>query len=85
MDDRRKSILDAYGIHISFKYIRYMEGTDKLELDVEPLTHGPSVIYLPSPEKWNNEMPDWAKDRRAEILGRIKDGTKHLDWTWEEY
>ena len=62
-----------------------MEGADKLELCVEPLVHAPSVIYVPSEEKGKSEMPDWSKHRRTEILERIKAGTKHLDWTWEEY
>ena len=85
MEDRRIPISLPFGVHIGFRYIRYMEGFNKLELSVEPLTKDPSVIFVPSDEKWKTEMPDWAKERREEILSRIKDGTKHLDWTWEEY
>lgn len=74
-----------YGVHISFHYIRYMEGVDKIEIEVEPLQSNTSIVYIPSAEKWKLEMPDWAKNRRDEILGRIKDETIHLEWTWEEY
>ncbi len=85
MEGRRIPIPLPFGVHIGFRYVRYMEGFNKLELSVEPLSKDPSVIYVPSQEKWKLEMPEWAKDRRAEILAHIKDGTKHLDWIWEEY
>ena len=30
------------------------------------------VVQIPSPEKWDDMLPDWAAGRRAEIVRRIK-------------
>ena len=30
------------------------------------------ILWVPSEERWNRELPSWAMNRRAEILQRIK-------------
>ena len=30
------------------------------------------MIYIPSDQKWDDHMPDWARTRRAEILENIR-------------
>ncbi|MBK8652097.1 MAG: hypothetical protein IPN23_10390 [Elusimicrobia bacterium] len=85
MDDKEHPINLPFGVHISFHYIRYLEGGEKIDFEVEPMNQSPSVISIPSAERWKAEMPDWAKDRRDVILKRLKDETKHLNWVWELY
>ncbi|MCP5540377.1 MAG: hypothetical protein H7A52_09590 [Akkermansiaceae bacterium] len=48
------------------------DGWRRINLSGEMLT-GPAhhVIYFPSPQAWR-ELPEWARDRRDEILARIK-------------
>lgn len=58
-------------VHISYKYLRYSEGDNSLELDIEPLKSGSSIIYIPKKEKWNELFGEWAIYRRKEILANI--------------
>jgi hypothetical protein len=38
------------------------------------------MICFPAPDDWHGQMPGWAKDRRAEIIARVKGelGTKRF-------
>jgi hypothetical protein len=52
----------------------------RLEFYCELQARGPRVLYLPSVIKWQQEMPEWAKDRREEVCDRIRDslGTRNV-------
>ncbi len=73
-----------FDVVISFRYILYSEGKRSLELTVEPGLKHPTVIHLPSPSRWEREMPEWARSRREEILGRIRPQCAHLNCEWKE-
>jgi len=45
------------------------EGGRVLELYFDRIKN---TIYVPSDAKWNEIMPSWATDRKAEIMSRIK-------------
>ena len=69
---------------ISFRYILYSEGKKTLELTVEPgFKHG-TVVRVPSPSRWDQEMPEWVRGRREEILERIRSKCTHLNCEWKE-
>ena len=55
-------------------------GIRSLIIEGELMAKGPRVIYLPRPEKWRQKVPDWARDRREEILDRVRKelGGKHF-------
>jgi len=55
-----------------------------LEFEGEMLAGAPSVLYLPTPRGWRNSMPEWARDRRAEIVDRITEALGRAGWTYEE-
>ena len=77
----------AYRIHASWRFIRYEEGADSLVLTVEPimgLSETEAIIYVPTAERWKREMPEWARERREEILARIK-ADNSRGGSWEEY
>ena len=63
--------------------IFYMErvgdNTRELVIYGEMLIDAPHAIYVPGDVRWKREMPEWAKDRKSEILNRIKEelGTKN--------
>jgi hypothetical protein len=52
----------------------------RLMLDGYLMTRGPRHVYFPDPKDWQQKMPDWARDRRDEILARVRDelGAKHF-------
>lgn len=37
-----------------------------------------SVLLIPLPEDWNEKVPDWAKNRRTEIVERIQKARRHI-------
>lgn len=76
---------EAFDVLISFGYILYSEGKNALELKVKPGLKHPTVINVPSPERWDEEVPSWARGRREEILERIRPKCAHLDCEWKEY
>jgi len=75
----------GYDLLISFRYIKYMEGKNALEFQVDPGLKTSSVIHIPSAEAWKKGLPEWARHRREEILDRIKKKSAHLDCVWQEY
>ncbi|HDR14070.1 MAG TPA: ribose 5-phosphate isomerase B [Desulfobacteraceae bacterium] len=82
---KRTKKSENYDLLISFRSIKYMEGKNSLEFEVEPSMKKPTVVHVPSPESWKAEVPAWATDRRTEILERIKPKCSHLDWEWKEH
>lgn len=73
-----------HDVLVSFGYILYSEGSRSIELTVEPGLKHPTVIRVPSAERWDEEMPEWARGRREEILERIRPKCAHLDYEFKE-
>jgi ribose 5-phosphate isomerase B len=76
---------EDFDLLISFRFIKYMEGDNSLEFEVEPSMKKPTVVHIPSEKTWDEEFPAWAAGRRTEIINRIKPKCSHLDWEWKEY
>ena len=81
----KKQPSNKYDLLISFRYIKYMEGKDSIEFQVDPGLKRPSVVYIPTHERWNSELPEWAKNRRDEIIARVKSKCVHMNCEWREY
>jgi hypothetical protein len=66
-------------------FITYYEGSKTVRLYFNRVQ---DVIYVPSETKWKQIMPEWAKERKDEIVGRIKEqvGTRLIgkSWSYEE-
>lgn len=75
----------THDILIAFRYVKYFEGENELELQVDPGLKEPSIIHVPSAERWRSEMPPWARERREEILQRIRSKCAHMQVEWKEY
>ena len=80
-----KTPSDAYDVLIAFRYVKYFEGDKDIELQIDPGLKEPSVIHVPSPDRWRAEMPAWARDRREVILERLKSKCSHMQLDWKEY
>jgi hypothetical protein len=60
----------------------YKEGEKSLQIYFNRLE---DIIYIPSASMWKEVMPDWARERRDEILARIKKrvGRRLIGRSWE--
>ncbi len=72
-------------ILIAFRYIKYIEGNHSFQFQVDPGLKTPTVVHIPSAETWNSEVPEWAWDRRDEILDFVKEKSAHIKSEWHEY
>ena len=61
----------------------YEEGDNCIKYDLY-FYHGEKfapVVYVPSNGQWNQKMPEWVKDRKNEVVTRIR---KHFQWPCED-
>jgi len=67
--------------------LRYGEGKVYVDFTYEYLVRGRAVAYVPAEHRWLVEMPDWARQRRDEILANMKRLCKARGWdfTFEDY
>jgi hypothetical protein len=70
---------------VETRTLKYFEGERSLEFQIDWLDRGRRVVYVPTAERWKAEIPDWARERREEILVAIKTLTKKHNFIWEEY
>ncbi len=66
-------------------YEEWRDGTwHRLAIDGEMLTgRAHHVIYFPTPETWAT-APEWARERREEIVSRIKSEFREPDYEYQE-
>jgi hypothetical protein len=65
-----------FDIHVGYKSVRYSEAAGEMLFSREPSFKSlPSILWLPSPERWAISAPEWAKGRRDEIIARLKAAT----------
>ncbi len=76
---------EKFDLLIAFRYIKYIEGKSSITFQVDPGLKTPTVVHIPSAENWNSEVPEWAHNRRQEILDRIIPKCSHLKCEWREY
>lgn len=81
----KKPDTEKFDLLISFRYIKYIEGKKSITFQVDPGLKTPTVVHIPSAESWNSEVPEWAQNRRKEILDRIMPKCAHLKCEWREY
>ncbi len=74
-----------YDVFIAFRYIEYVEGENSMEFRVDPGLKSPTVVHIPSAQRWKSEMPDWTKGRRDEIIDRLKAKCSHMICEWREH
>jgi hypothetical protein len=60
----------------------YEEGEKSIQIYFNRLE---DIIYIPSAGTWKEIMPDWARERRDEILARIKErvGRRLIGKSWK--
>jgi hypothetical protein len=66
--------------------VRYDEkresSVERLTIPGEMMAVGPHVLYVPSDYEWRRDMPEWATERREEIVNRVRDvlGSKNYEY-----
>lgn len=80
-----ESSTGGYDVLISLRYLIYSEGDNRLELQIDPGLKHPSVIHIPSGERWQTECPPWSHGRRDQIVERIKEKCVHMTYELKEY
>jgi hypothetical protein len=38
----------------------------------------PPVLYIPAPDIWAEVMPGWCRERRDEVVARLRDHSNHV-------
>jgi len=76
---------EKFDLLIAFRFIKYIEGKNSITFQVDPGLKTPTVVHIPSGENWNSQVPEWAHNRREEILDRVKPKCSHLRCEWREY
>jgi len=68
---------EGYEIQYRWKEeVVYWEGSNGFLLDAG-WGVDPPVLYVPSAASWADVMPDWCRDRRAEIVARLRGHSGH--------
>lgn len=77
-----------YQVKIGWKSLAYSEPSHEgaIIIYIDPPTrYGmPFAFYIPGEARWQEVMPDWAADRRAEVVHRIKEECSHYHAEWVE-
>lgn len=67
------------GFRIEYRYkeeVVYWEGSHGFLFDAGwGVT--PAVLYVPSADIWQEVMPAWLRQRRDEVVGRLRDHSAH--------
>ena len=88
---RRFYWLRAYGFWVTqtgrdeIEYQELHDGSvDRITIFGERLVSAPHVVYVPSPEEWQQTMLSWARGRREEIIENMKRklGTKKYEYDY---
>jgi len=86
---RRRRRLHGVGYFASREgrdQIRYEERADGgvRALVIDGDVGNPHLVYVPSPQIWDRTMPPWARSRRDEIVGRIKEQLGEAKYEFRE-
>ena len=78
----------GYEVNIGWKSLDYTEnghaGNIRIYIDPPSCYGMPFAFYVPGEGRWREVMPEWAADRRPEIVARIKDECSHYHAEWVE-
>lgn len=75
-----------FNIEMTWRALHYCERGACFKIYIDPPARPgrPFTFYLPGEERWRQVFPDWAAERRSEIVGRIKEECAHFNAVWVE-
>lgn len=71
---------------MGWRYVAYVEKDKDASLSfvIEPMVKGADLVYVPNELNWLRSAPSWARERRSEILARLKSVAWNRKLTWRE-
>ena len=77
---------EPYRVVVGWRALTYSERGESFKIYIDPpIRPGkPFTFYLPGPDRWREVFPDWAAERREEIVARIKEECAHFHAEWVE-
>ena len=69
---------------MGWRYVAYAEGDVSFQLQIEPMVKGNDVVYVPNEASWLRKGPSRTKERRAEVLSRLKSVAWNRKLSWRE-
>lgn len=74
----------SWAAQMGWRYVAYREGDEAISLSIEAMARRADLVYVPDAGKWKQAAPEWARARRAEILGRLKSIAWNRELVWLE-
>jgi hypothetical protein len=73
-------------IVVEARVLKYIEKKMILEFQIDWFPEG-RVVYVQKADRWKDEMPEWAKERRGEIFPEMRRLAERAGYKfrWEEY
>src|SRR5688572_13626505 len=75
---------ESWTARMGWRYVTYVEGDVSLSLSIEPMVKGDDRVYVPNEASWLKEAPSWTRERRLEVLSRLKSVKWNRKLTWQE-
>jgi hypothetical protein len=75
---------NGWTARMGWRYIKYIESENFVSFQIEPMTVGADLVYIPNTETWLRNAPDWAKQKAAEIINRLKSVQWNRELQWIE-
>lgn len=75
-----------FQVHIGYRFVRYTEADDRVLVLGWDWGGTPDSFWIdiPGQARWNRSMPAWARNRREEILDRVRQATAHMGFAENE-
>ncbi|HEY0049382.1 MAG TPA: hypothetical protein VGB68_08870 [Pyrinomonadaceae bacterium] len=75
---------DGWSAEMGWRYVSYIEENTAIALQIEPMARGEDIVYVPDEANWLKSAPDWARQRREEILARLKSVMWNRRLVWQQ-
>jgi hypothetical protein len=75
---------NGWTARMGWRYVSYIENDVSVALLIEPMVKGDDRVYVPNETNWLKGAPALARERRAEILERLKSVAWNRKMSWQE-
>src|ERR1051325_6926323 len=83
---RRDGLGYWVSVHGGEWHVVFHEALHSLSMDFEMGGFGhPDILYVPTEEEWTRSMPEWARDRRREIMERVMGELGTKSWIYDGF
>ena len=69
---------------MGWRFVQYREAGESLALAIEPMVSGEDLVYVPDTMSWRERAPAAFRDRREEILNRLRSVRWNRELKWQD-